>query len=138
MDRNWRLIDHTADVRVEVHGATLEDLFINAAKALTSLLTSDLSGSSEDELNISTQGDDKEELLVAWLREILFQNQVHGFILSHISQIQVSNIRCEACLLGRLRKPNEELEMEIKAVTYHDLTIDQTSEGFVAQIVFDI
>jgi SHS2 domain-containing protein len=138
MDQNWRILDHTADVRLEIHGTTLEDLFINAAYALTNLLTSDVSGSIEDDLTISVEGTDKEELLVAWLREILYHNQVNGFLLLHISNILLSNTQCEARLYGRSRKPHEEPEMEIKGVTYHGLTIDQKPDRAVALVVFDI
>ena len=138
MEENWRLLDHTADVRLEIHGATLEDLFVNSAKALTSLLISDVSGSPDNDMTLSIEGADREELLIAWLREILFHNQVHGFLLLHISNIQLSDTRCEARIFGRSRKPHEEPEMEIKGVTYHGLTIDQTPEGLIALVVFDI
>ena len=138
MAEKWKLIDHTADVRLEANGADLADLFVNAAAGLTAVVMPDVSISPDEELSVSVEGEDDEELLVAWLREILFRLNVDGFMLAHVKNITLTDDRCEALILGRRRKPDEEPEMEIKAVTYHGLSIDETPDGLVARVVFDI
>lgn len=138
MPPKWRLIDHTADVRLEAHGVSVEELFVNAAVGLTSIVMPDITPDPDEECEISVDGADTEDLLVGWLREILFRLEVDAFILSRVEEIKLVEERCEARLLGRRRKPEEEPEMEIKAVTYHGLSIDRTSDGFTARIVFDI
>jgi SHS2 domain-containing protein len=138
-EKKWIFLDHTADIRMEVHGATLEELFVNAALGLTSLFASESSDPPERELEISIEADDHEELLVDWLREILFQNQTKGFVLIQPHIASLTERRIEARLEGRLgRTEHGETDQEIKGVTYHGLFIRKSRGGYVAQIVFDI
>lgn len=138
-DPGWIFLDHTADIRMEVHGETMEELFSNAARGLTSLLASQSSGDADTAIAVNLEGSDYEKLLVDWLREILFQNQARDFVLlePHITYLSETGI--EARLEGRLIQPEEETpDQEIKGVTYHGLSIEETDDGYRARIVFDI
>ena len=135
----WIFLDHTADIRMEVHGETMEELFSNAARGLTSLLVSRSAGDADTEIAVNLEGGDYEELLVDWLREILFQNEVRDFVMlePHIAHLSATGI--EARLEGRLVQPKEErTDLEVKGVTYHGLSIEETDRGYRARIVFDI
>lgn len=138
-DPGWIFLDHTADIRMEVHGETMEELFSNAARGLTSLLGSPWSGDADTVMAVNLEGGDYEELLVDWLREILFQNQARDFVLLEPHITRVSETGIEARLEGRLVQPGEERpDEEIKGVTYHGLSIEETEDGYCARIVFDI
>ncbi|MEJ2717741.1 MAG: archease [Deltaproteobacteria bacterium] len=138
-DRSWIFLDHTADIRMEVHGKTMEGLFSNAARGLTSLLASQCTGDADTEIAVNLKGGDYEEVLVDWLREILFQNQARDFVLlePHITRLSETGI--EARLNGRPVQPGDERpDREVKGVTYHGLSIEATDDGYRARIVFDI
>lgn len=135
----WIFLDHTADIRMEVHGTTMEELFSNAARGLTSLLVSRPSGDADTEITVNLDSGDYEELLVDWLREILFQNEVRDFVLLEPRIVRLSENGIEARLEGRPVQPGEERsDREIKGVTYHGLSIEETDRGYRARIVFDI
>jgi SHS2 domain-containing protein len=135
----WIFLDHTADIRMEVRGRTMEELFSNAARGLTSLLVSRASGHAETEIAVNLAGGDYEELLVDWLREILFQNEVRDFVLLEPRIVSLSETGIEARLEGRPVQPEQERpNREIKGVTYHGLSIEKTDRGYRARIVFDI
>lgn len=137
-ERGWKLLDHTADILMEVRGATLEELFVNAADGLTNLLSPRHAHSPEIVLEVAVDGDDREQLLVNFLREILFHNQVRGFVAARCEVTFPARTRLEARLHGRYAGVDEvRPDQEIKGVTYHDLSIRE-QDGYSVHIVFDV
>ncbi len=137
-DAGWTLLDHTADIRMAVHGSSLKELFLNVARGLTNLLAPEIRGVTDTELELSLAADNVEELLVDWLRELLFHHQTRGFILVSVDIKELSETTLRAKLDGRTRGPEEEPEIEIKAVTYHGLSVQKNDSGYAVTIVFDI
>lgn len=134
----WKLLEHTADIRMEVWGATLEELFANAADGLTSLLSIRHEPIEEAVLDVGVDGDDHEQLLVNFLREILYYNQVNGFVPARCEITFPQPTRLQAKLHGRYASIDEaRLDEEIKGVTYHDLHIRE-ADGYSVRIVFDV
>lgn len=134
----WKLLEHTADIRMEVWGASLEELFANAADGLTSLLSAGQEPTAEVVLEVAVEGDDHEQLLVNFLREILFHNQVRGFVPARCEITFPERTKLEAKLHGRYAGVGEaRLDEEIKGVTYHDLHIRE-QDGYSVRIVFDV
>lgn len=138
-DRNWTILDHPADIRMEVRGRTVEQLFVNAALALTSLIAPESPGLPDTEIVVVLEGADHEELIVDWLREILYRNQVARFILVRTLAITVSENRMEARLAGRMAHEDQSQQgLEVKGVTYHGLSVEKTDEGYCARILLDV
>ncbi len=134
----WTLLDHTADIRMEVHGSSVGELFLNAAQGFTNLLATEKRGVPDTELGLSLAADNIEELLVDWLRELLFHHETRGFILVSADIEELSDTALRAKLAGRTRGPEEEPEIEVKAVTYHGLSVQKNDSGYAVTIVFDI
>jgi SHS2 domain-containing protein len=137
-DPGWRLLEHTADIRMEVHGSSLGELFLNAARGFTNLLVLEPQGRPDTELELLLKADNVEELLVDWLRELLFHHQTHDFILVSADIEEISDTIVKAKVAGRTRGRDEEPEIEIKAVTYHGLSVQKNDTGYAVTIVFDI
>lgn len=135
---SWKLIEHTADIRAEVTGSSLEELFINAALGLTSLVYTGPKVHGEKEIDLVLQGEETEEVLVDWLREILYRNRAEGlvFVRADVEELTSQSLRVRAYFGTGLAE--DVPEVEIKAVTYHGLTIEKSDSGFVARILFDI
>jgi SHS2 domain-containing protein len=137
----WKLLDHPADIRIEVYGKSLEELFLNAADGLSKLLTGSIKVSdSQIEKILALESDSFDNLLVDWLREILFLFNSERFILRKASLKISEGISLESKLFGSILDPALQLEdgLEIKGVTYHGLLLEKDSDGFVAQVIFDI
>ncbi|MCL4538153.1 MAG: archease [Bacteroidetes bacterium] len=137
-DPGWRLLEHTADIRMEVRGTSKEEFFLNAARGFTSLLVPEAGGLPDTDIELNLKADNIEELLVDWLRELLFRHETKGFILISADIAEVSATSLRANLAGRTRASEEEPEIEIKAVTYHGLSVQKNDAGYVVTIVFDI
>jgi SHS2 domain-containing protein len=137
-DCGWRFVDHTADIRLEVWGASLEKFFISAAKGLSTLFTSAAEPNSEEQIEVALEGGELDELLVNWLREILFYCQTRRLVITEAKIQELSETSLRARLTGRKRPIGEEATLEVKGVTYHGISIEVHDEGYTARIIFDI
>jgi SHS2 domain-containing protein len=137
-DSGWTLLDHTADIRMEIRGATLAELFENAALGLMDLLLSGASVGPDTEIDISLEEETTEELLVGWLREILFQHQTAALVVSRVEIAEIAKNNVTAKLLCGVVPKDFQPDIEIKGVTYHGLTVQTHEWGYSARVVFDI
>jgi len=130
----YTLIDHTADIGMRVSAPTVTALFEEAAYALVDIMRA-RTGKDDVHLRIETQGIDRVDLLVRWLQEVLYLVEVKGFRIKelHIQKLLDTEIQAAAkgAYSGRL------LEKEIKAVTYHNLQIQEVDNAFVTTIILD-
>jgi len=140
-------IDHTADLAFIARGRSLAELFRNAACGMLSFLVDRQSVRDAEEEGVQIEGADLEELLVAWLQEILYQIEVRRRI---YRTIDVSSIesgsagwRLRASVRGEAQDPSRHtLCAHIKAATYHGLKIEK-EEGpagalYRARVVLDV
>ena len=132
-------IEHTADRAFRVQGRNFAELLENAARAMSSLDPSGPRGEPPGEppavRTIEVEGIDREALLVNWLNEILYLEETQGEFYDRFQILESTNRHLQARLGGR---QSGEWVTHIKATTFHDLAIKQTSEGLEATIVFDV
>ncbi len=135
----YRLLDHTADLRVQVRGRDLSDLFANAGFALFDLLT-DPDGVRESEPDdLSVTGGDREDLLVEWLRELLYRYHASRRLCRRIERVAVTDTSAAGRTWGETADPaRHRPRHEIKAITYHGLSVREESGGWVAEVVMDV
>ncbi|MDP8959871.1 MAG: archease [Actinomycetota bacterium] len=131
-------LEHTADTGIVAYGRDLPELFENAAFGLFEMMF-DLSGaSSEEEREVSVQGAGREELLASWLEELLFVADSAGLALCSFSVEHLEDHRLEG-RVGGLAFDQVELQgPPVKAITYHDLQVAETQDGWKASIIFDV
>ena len=135
----YRIFDHTADLGVEVTGATLEELYAGAALALFDLLTDLSSVRAGVAREIVVSGEDPAELLVNFLREILYGWNGDGFLMKSCLIREVKPRRLKALLRGEPFDPaRHRIQREIKAVTYHQASVEKKGDGWVATVIFDV
>jgi len=135
----YKTFDHTADLGVEICGPDRNQLFINAGRTLFHLICGTSAIDEKAALQVTAEGSGYEDLMVSWLRELLYLHQVKGYLLSAFIIHQLDENRLIATVTGeQFDARRHELLREIKAVTYHQLKIEQGEEGWTARIVFDI
>lgn len=83
-------IDHTADVALRVWADSLEELFRQAALGLSALLTDPARVGRDRAVEIRASGIDEEELLIAWLEEILYAFESRRELLVEFSRPVIS------------------------------------------------
>lgn len=132
----FRLLNHDADIRIEVFGASRQELFQNAAIGIFSLLTDPAHVRPVIEKNITVYGNG--ELLVNFLNELLFVWDVDRFIPAEVVVDFVEN-----GLNARLKGENFDdgrhfIQLEMKAVTYHNFSITEENDVYKATFVIDV
>ncbi|PIP38074.1 MAG: hypothetical protein COX19_14730 [Desulfobacterales bacterium CG23_combo_of_CG06-09_8_20_14_all_51_8] len=138
---NYKCFDHTADIGVEVTGRTRKVLFVNAAHALFDVMIEIKPGeaSNKQQKKITVEGSDIAELLINFLRELLYLFSGEKFITDSCEIIKFTNKELQARLTGESFNSKKHLiRTEIKAVTYSGAMVEKIKTGWRARIIFDV
>lgn len=133
----YRFIDHPSDVGMEVEGVTLEELFINAATGMLSIIAEPTSRSKNLTKELHLKEDSTEELLHSFLSEILWFITKERFFPLTINIFGISKVSLDAKLEG-IQLKEEEINGEVKAVTYHQLKINKRDRILFTKLIFDV
>ncbi len=131
------LLEHTADLKIKVFGQDLAELFVNSALAMQEeqRIEIDSEAKEENQEEIEIKAMDKNSLFVDWLSEILFRADTNKKFYKDIKIEEISETSLKAKIKGT---PMIGKGLDIKAVTYHDLTIEKKDDRWEAVVIFDI
>jgi SHS2 domain-containing protein len=135
---SFQLLEHTADIGIAAAGESLAVLFQQAALGLRQLITSEtICPLLEKQLHVTAS--DREELLVNWLGELLYLFEAQLFLPAQIAFDAVSETSLCATLKGEIVDPAAKpVEREVKAITYHQIKVEQGADGWIAQVFVDL
>jgi len=134
-----KYLDHTGDVGIQISAASLEELFVTAAQAMFQIICPRGKAAGIEKFSIMVSGNNTEELLVNWLSELNFIFQTEGVLLGDVLEISFANDALAALIAcEKINRQKHDIQMEIKAVTYHKLFVKRTKSGWRAQVIFDI
>lgn len=134
----FRILPHTADMRLEVFGKSYGELLENAIAGLANVLCPE--AEKKKKLGrgfekISVQGPDKSTLLVNLLNEALTLSIINKKVYPRLKILKLSPRDVEAHLFG---VKVDHFDKDLKAVSYHDAEIKETNKGLKATLVIDI
>ena len=136
--------EHTADVQVRSWGSSLEEAFSQTAYSLMSTITPNLKKIiPKVEREIFVEAEDKEALLFDFLSEFLYIFDVDELVFNqiYVSKIEKfnDNYKLRATLKGEKFDLNKhEIGIEVKAITYSFLNIEEKHKSTTIDIVYDI
>ncbi len=136
--------EHTADVQVRSWGSSLEEAFSQTAYSLIATITPDLGKIAPNiEKKITIQAEDKEALLFDFLSEFLYIFDVEELVFSQICVNKIEktpqSYKLQATLKGeKFDLAKHEIGIEVKAITYSFLNIEEKHENTIIDIVYDI
>lgn len=135
----YTVFEHTADVGIEVTAGSREDLFTNSALAMTDLMFESVPETSSETRLVMVVGENPDELLIAWLNELLYIYCVERLVFTGFSDTKLTESTFMARAHGeRIDLDKHVMEMEIKAATYHGFSIEAAGDKFKARIIFDV
>ena len=134
-ERRFEEVDHTADIAIRVWGGSLAELFANAAYGMACQIADAQTVDLSVEERIQLEADDVEMLLVDWLGELLFLGEPEQVVFVAFDIVEVTPHVLSALARGG---PVSEYLAHIKAVTFSQLDVRKTAEGFETVIVFDV
>ncbi len=128
-------LEHTADVAIRVWGSDLGDLFASAAAGMAHQLADPTGVPLTVERDIELAAGDVETLLVAWLGELLYLAERDECLFVDFEVREITPQRLTAVARGG---PVSEYRRYIKAVTFSDLAVRCTEDGYQTAVVFDV
>ncbi len=132
----YRLLEHTADAMVEVHGKDLNERFGNAAYALFDQITDASKVEPKGEMKIVLSAETRDQLLVDFLQELLFLHDTEDLVLCEFD-VTTDGKNLEARVRGETFDEKKHTKRSVvKGVTYHRLEFDD-EEGVIT-ILFDV
>jgi len=130
----YREIEHTADWELEVWAPDLTRLMQQAALGMYKLMGVQVSSSPTETRALKCTAPDDESLLVSFLSELLYYCDMEEIVFQEFNFSQEdAGLSVEMTGL-----PLHSIDKEIKAVTYHNLKVENTGSGYRVRIVFDV
>jgi SHS2 domain-containing protein len=135
----YETFEHTADVGIRVRAAELPELFADAARGMFSLMVPNLDEvRGSQSLAFSLEDDPPEALLRRWLAELLYVFHVRRLVFARFD-VALRPGGLTATAWGEPIDPaRHQLDVEIKAVTWHGLKLERQAEGWLAEVIVDI
>jgi len=134
----YEILSHTADTGIEATGANLPDLVGELAAGMFSLMAAPQALPEGPEIEVEVSGADPEDLVVDLLSELLYQSEVEDLIFGDFVVELSGDQRLRVSAHGIPLSKVELTGPPIKAVTYHDVTISETDEGWYGRVYFDV
>ena len=135
----YTLIDHTADIGIEVEAADREGLFIRSGLAMFDLMVGLGSVGEGVTKPLSVAAENPAELLVAWLNELLYSYAVERMMFSGFTDVELGEQTFRAVGCGEHFDPDKHrCDLEIKAATYHDVSLAFANGRWKARVIFDV
>lgn len=136
---HFHLLAHTADIGLEASAATREELFAAAAKGLRAMLFGASPAEPVLRLEVHLEAGDCAELLVAWLNEILCLCEMTRLVPAAFEIVEVSDRQLTATISGEpFDAERHVIERSAKAVTYHQLVVEERKDGWYARVYIDL
>ena len=140
--KKFEIIEHTADIGIEAFGKDKKEVFINIAKGMFEIIAGKNINSKGNFLyKINITAENLEDLLIAWLNELLYLSEVKLVIFNKFEIEELSDNHIKSGIEGIKISPEvHKIKKEIKAVTYHGLEFkkDEGSGLWRARVIFDI
>jgi len=135
---SYELRDHTADVAVEAEGQSFDAVAAAVADGLAAAMCDDVPPEGE-RFDVRVDAESREALLFDYLDELIYQRDVRG-VLPVDNDVEIAAQERGFELTGSARGvPLSAVSArEIKAVTYSEMEIEKTAEGWRAYVVFDV
>jgi SHS2 domain-containing protein len=145
---HFETLDISGDAGIRAFGDNLEELFVNAAMGMYSLITDADAVKEIRAVEIYLESRSLDSLLISWLNELIFQFDTYGFIGKKIAITEFSprqnaqageQFSVKATLSGEDFDPSRhERRLLVKAATYHKLRVQETGGTWETEVIFDI
>jgi SHS2 domain-containing protein len=138
--KNYRITKHQSELAVRVVGNSQADLFANSALTLFDVMVTDVQKiDCKESIPLEVEGTDRDDLMVNWVRELLYLYQGSGYLLKEFLIREVKDTLVKADVRGEKIDPDRhEIQQEIAAVASHKSRMQKTGNQWRAHLIFEI
>lgn len=134
--------EHTSDIYVQAYGKSLEEAFENAALGLTEIITDTSKIRPEQTVEEIAEAEDVQMLLYKWLEAILIRLDAEQMVFSSFKvkiERKEEKYVLKAVLKGERFKPGQHASRtHVKAITFHDMEIEESLGRARVKVLLDI
>lgn len=132
----------TADAAFRAYGENLDELFAACAAALFDTIVELDCICPANSREVKLTAPDREQLLFAWLSELVYLKDTRRELYSRF-EVRIADEAKEFKLAAEIRgepfdASRHQARVDVKAVTYHKLSIEETDSGLEAFVVLDL
>jgi SHS2 domain-containing protein len=138
--KKYRITKHQSELAVKVVGDSQADLFASSAYTLFDVMVADLDKvDCKEHIPLEVEGTDRDDLMVNWMRELLYLYQGSGYLLKEFQIREVKDTIVKAEVSGEKIDPDRhEIKQEIAAIAFHKSRMDKTGNQWMAQVIFEV
>ena len=138
-EKKYRVLNRSSDLVIKVFGKTQAELFGNSAFALFDILADMEKVEVRDSLQLEVEGGDRDDLMVNWVRELLYLFQGSDFLVKEVEVQEIKENYVRAEVKGEKFDPDRhEIRREIRAVAYDQSRMEKTGDQWMAQLIFEL
>ena len=131
--------EHTADVGLQAHADTPEELMAALAEGLADFICPRDTVRDEQQQLVRVEAEDRDALTVDFLWKVMSAIQYDRFAVARVEVKRAEESVVEAELHGEpLDLDRHEIAAEVKAVTYHQLKVAQEGDHWTARVILDL
>jgi SHS2 domain-containing protein len=139
----FEFLEHTADVYIRAHGATMQEAYENAALAMFETMTDTSKVAQTQEENVEAEAEDQYAILYNWLEALLVKFETENMLYSKFQIIdwQETNegFKIKAKVWGEKFNPKKHAQkVAVKAVTYHRMVVIEEPDRVLLEFILDI
>ncbi len=130
----------TADVCFRAYGATLDELFANAALAMFEVMVETKNVEPKIVREIEVKGEDLQSLMFCWLNELLFYVDSEGLVFAKFDvKVDETQMELRAKIFGEpIDAEKHKPKIDVKACTYHKMGVEKHAGKWMAQVIVDV
>ena len=135
----YRITRRQTELAVRITGNSQADLFSNSGFALFDVMAEVEKIEIKERVPLEVEGTDRDELLVNWVRELLYLYQGSGYLLKEfkINEVKDTIVKAEVC--GEKIDPDRhEIKQEIASVASRKSRMQKTGNQWIAQVIFEL
>src|SRR3954451_22892456 len=137
--QGFEVLEHPADIGFRAFAPTLPEFYVSAAIAMLSIAGDPQAAEPRGEYPLTVESGDRDGLMVDWLNEVLYWFDGRLIAFRDFRIEYWSDTRMEAVGVGEPRDPERHrAHLIVKAVTYHQLRIEQRDGRWIAEVFVDI
>lgn len=132
-ERNFRFLEHTADMMFEAYGKSYPEALVNAGAAIFSIFGT---AQAKEKASFSLSAHNIEELTVQALADLLAYMDTHEIVFSKmkVEKFDAAKNSLSFSAYGEKKRPRD----HVKAVTYHELMVKEEKGNWTIRILLDV
>jgi SHS2 domain-containing protein len=131
------ILEHTADVGVRASGGSLVEAFREVTLGMLEI-TGTWAPNGGEEVHLEFTGDDPGSLVVDWLSEILYLQDARDAVVSGVTVEEADDTKVSGTVKLSPRGDVVPEGTAVKAITYHQLSVGLSEDGWTITVFVDV